>query len=86
MRTVRCSGHLGEGRDGLSGGGAPATEVSAKGGVYQEGCLPWWGLPRGVYLPPYGQTDRCKNITLLQLLLGTVITLMSDSHLVKAFT
>ena len=35
--------------------------------------LPRGGLPRGCTPPPCGQTDTCKNITFLQLLLRTVI-------------
>ena len=59
--------------------------VSAKGGVYPEGCLPRGVLPGGCTPPHCGQADTCKSITFQQLLLGTVITLRSDSHLVKAF-
>ena len=78
MRTVRWSVRLGAG--GLPWGhvclwGLPREGVCL-GGVCPGECLPRGSaqgcLPRGCTPPPCGQTNTCKNITFLQLLLRTV--------------
>ena len=68
MCTVRCSGHGGE---CLPGGGLPRGCVYLPGGVCPGGSV----CPGAVHLLPLfvdRQTDTCKNITFLQLLLRTV--------------
>ena len=43
------------------------------GGVFAQGYLPSWCLTRGCTPPVNRITYRCKNITILQLLLRTVM-------------
>ena len=78
MRTVRSSSRL------LLGGGF-CLGGSARGGLSAQGrCQPGGCLPKGVCVsqhalgqtpsPPNRMTDTCKNITLPQLRLRTVIS------------
>ena len=71
MRTVLCSGRQGTCLpEGCLPGGVSARGVSA-----MEGCLPsaCWDTPT----PMNRMTDGCENITLPELLLRMVITLVS---------
>ena len=86
MRTVRCSGRLGEGclpRGGVCLEGVCPRGMSAQGGCLARGCLARGSVcpgevcaQGGVHLhPPVDRmTDACENITFAQLLLWTVIT------------
>ena len=47
--------------------------VRCSGRLIGRVVCPGGGLPRGVHLPPCGQTDTCENITFPQLLLRTVM-------------
>ena len=85
MRTVRCSGCLAS-RGVFTQGVSTLQGVFTLQGVSAGGCLPRGCLPigvacpggicLGVCTPPVNRiTDRCKNITFLQLLLATSYSL-----------